>query len=444
MTRWPDYDLGKGDNSEQIVLPDHFFNLRRIDHSPPVSASLYDAIRLAQTQDASLDTILETGLAQNGERLPADHWTSNNGLLLYQDRIYVPDNTALRQRIIRSYHDSQLTGHPGRFKTLELIKRDFWWPSMGIHIRNYVDGCAICQSTKNQNNKSPVPILPITSDHNAELFEIVSFDFIGKLPPSHGYNMILVVVDQGCTKTSVYIPCHTTTGAEQFSELYAKEVVKRFGLPRKVISDRGPQFQANFTKELCRILGIEQNLSTAYHPRMDGQTERVNQELEQYLRAFCNYQQDNWALLLPFAEFVHNICHHATIKTSPFQALMGYQPQMMPSPIHTTKVPAVSDRIKHLEHIRDELHACSRIASELITQRTKNPIPQFHQGDQVWLEAKKHSHHTSNGETSTQTARSLPDRENAGTSDCKTATSPPMENSPCISHLSINTISPDI
>lgn len=121
---------------------------------------------------------------------------------------------------------------------------------------------------------------------------------------------------------------------------------------------------------------------------MDGQTERVNQELEQYLRAFCNYQQDNWALLLPFAEFVHNIRHHATIKTSPFQALMGYQPRMMPSPIHTTKVPAVSDRIKHLEHIRDELHACSRIASELITQQTKNPIPQFHQGNQVWLEVK--------------------------------------------------------
>lgn len=259
---------------------------------------------------------------------------------------------------------------------------------MGIHIRNYVDGCAICQSTKNQNNKSPVPILPITSNHNAEPFEIVSFDFIGELPPSHGYNMILVVVDQGCTKTSVYIPCHTTTGAEQFSELYAKEVVKQFGLPRKVISDRGPQFHANFTKELCRILGIEQNLSTAYHPRTDGQTERVNQELEQYLQAFCNYQQDNWALLLPFAEFAHNIRHHATIKTSPFQALMGYQPRMMPSPIHTTKVPTINDRIKHLEHIRDELHACSRIASDLITQRTKNPIPQFHQGDQVWLEAK--------------------------------------------------------
>lgn len=107
----------------------------------------------------------------------------------------MPDNTALQQRIIRLYHESQLTGHLGRFKTLELIKRDFWCPSMGIHIWNYVNGCAICQSTKNQNNKTPVPILTITPNHNAEPFEIVSFDFIGELPPSQGYNMILVVVD---------------------------------------------------------------------------------------------------------------------------------------------------------------------------------------------------------------------------------------------------------
>ena len=120
----------------------------------------------------------------------------------------------------------------------------------------------------------------------------------------------MVIVDQGSIKTGVFVPCTTSTGGEEAGALYAVEVFRRFGLPRKIISDRGLQFVSKFTRELCRLLGIEQNISTAYHPQTDGQTERVNQELEQYLRAFCNFQQDNWSSLLPYAEFAHNIRQH--------------------------------------------------------------------------------------------------------------------------------------
>lgn len=212
-------------------------------------------------------------------------------------------------------------------------------------------------------------------------------DFITELPESTGFNAIFVVVDQGCSKAVVLIPCTTNADAEQTAQMYATEVWKRFGLPKKMISDRGPQFHAKFTRELCRLLGIEQNLSTGYHPRTDGQTERANQELEQYLRAFCNHQQDNWAELLPYAEFAHNIRHHSSIKESPFKALMGYQPRLMDIQRRTTTVPSVEERIKEIEQIRDEINASSRIAGELM-KRTDTEIPRFQKGDQVWLEGK--------------------------------------------------------
>ena len=198
----------------------------------------------------------------------------------------------------------------------------------------------------------------------------------------------MVVVDQGCTKGTVFIPCTTNTGAEEAAALYAIHVWKRFGLPRKIISDRGPQFASKFTRELCRTLGIEQNLSTAYHPQTDGQTERVNQELEQYLRAFCNFQQDNWATLLPYAEFAHNIRYHSSIKESPFKALMGYQPRMLDIQPRGTDIPSVHERMQLISRLRNEVNASSRIAAELVERRNKDRIMPFKEGDKVWLEGK--------------------------------------------------------
>lgn len=96
------------------------------------------------------------------------------------------------------------------------------------------------------------------------------------------------------------------------------------------MSDRGPQFAARFTKELWKRLGVTTALSTAYYPETNGETKTVNQELEQYLRAFCNYEQDNWLELLPYTEFAHNICKHSTTHQSPFQLLYGFNPSFMP------------------------------------------------------------------------------------------------------------------
>ena len=111
----------------------------------------------------------------------------------------------------------------------------------------------------------------------------MSLDFITELPNSKGFDTILVVVDHDVTKATVIVPCKTTITVDQTAALYLNHVWKRFGLPRKIISDRGTQFTAHFTHALCHLLDINQNLSTAYHPQTDGQTEYLNQELEQFL-----------------------------------------------------------------------------------------------------------------------------------------------------------------
>jgi len=121
----------------------------------------------------------------------------------------------------------------------------------------------------------------------------ISADFITKLPLAQGYDSILVVVDQ-LTKIVHFIPTTEKTSAERLVRLFRDNVWKLHGLPESIISDRGPQFVAGILRELNRILGIESKLSMAFHPQTDGQTEKVNQELEQYLRMFIDHRQEQW------------------------------------------------------------------------------------------------------------------------------------------------------
>ena len=144
---------------------------------------------------------------------------------------------------------------------------------------------------------------------------------------SGGYDSILTITDHDCTKMMIAIPCNETISAEGVADLYLRQVFPRFGIPSKVISDRDPRFTSKFMKELCRLMGIKQNISTAYHPRTDGQSEHSNQWLEQYLRFWVNYQQQDWHHYLPLAEFTHNSWLHEITKSTPFKLMMGHNPR---------------------------------------------------------------------------------------------------------------------
>lgn len=126
-----------------------------------------------------------------------------------------------------------------------------------------------------------------------------------ELPRSEGYDAIMVVVCR-LTKQGIFVPCHTTDKSEDLAKLFIRDVFSQHGLPVDIVSDWGTLFTSKLWNSLCQILGIKQNLSTAYHPQTDGQTERTNQTLEQYLRMFINYDQDDWVEWLPLSEFVFN------------------------------------------------------------------------------------------------------------------------------------------
>ncbi|KAI5116065.1 hypothetical protein M0805_001230 [Coniferiporia weirii] len=165
-------------------------------------------------------------------------------------------------------------------------------------------------------------------------------DFITDLPLSNHYDSIMVVVDHDSSKGIVLIPCTKTLDALGTAKLYHDNVYKRFGLPKHIISDRGPQFASQVFQTLCTRLGIKSKLSTAYHPQTDGQMERTNQEVEAYLRIYCRTSPHSWADSLTDLEFSHNIQTHSVTKTSPFNIILGYDPiPIPPTTIHSTPPP---------------------------------------------------------------------------------------------------------
>src|SRR5690606_4084097 len=219
------------------------------------------------------------------------------------------DDEELQADIIRTRHDIPAVGHPGRTKTFDLLSREYWWPRMHRTVERYMKNCEICQRAKPTRHQPYGLLKPLQAPERR--WSDILVDLITGLPVSDGYDAITVVVDR-LSKMAHYIPCTTELDAETFAKLFVQNIFRLHGLPTKIVSDRGSLFTSKFWKWVAAKLGIKRNLSTAYHPQTDGQTERVNAIFEQYLRCYCNYNQDNWVGLLPVAEFAYNNTKSAT------------------------------------------------------------------------------------------------------------------------------------
>jgi len=172
-----------------------------------------------------------------------------------------------------------------------------------------VEGCDACQQNKNRTEQPASKLIPNSILEKSWMH--ISADFIIKLPLAQGYNSILVVVNR-LTKIVHFVPTTEKTLAEGLVRLFRDNVWKLHGLPESIISDRGLQFAAGLMKELNEMLEIKNKLSTAFYPQIDGQTERVNQELEQYLRMFIDHRQEQWPEWLGTAEFAYNNKVHSS------------------------------------------------------------------------------------------------------------------------------------
>lgn len=206
---------------------------------------------------------------------------NSNGLLEVNGLIYKQSDKELQQRIISSRHSHPVAGHPGQAATLELISRDFWWPGIRKDISRFIRNCETCKRIKPVRHAPYGYIKPLGIPHKR--WESVSLDLITGLPTSNSFDAILVVVDR-LTKIAHFVTCNSDLDSKTFARLYRDWIFRLHGLPDSMISDRGSIFTSTYTKNLSKILSIKSCLSTAFHPQTDGQTERVNEILEQYLR----------------------------------------------------------------------------------------------------------------------------------------------------------------
>ncbi|SJL18610.1 uncharacterized protein ARMOST_22207 [Armillaria ostoyae] len=378
LSRRSDHDQGEDDNGDITVLsPEHF----RAMIMPTISET-HERVRTATRQKELWDK----GIAASLEHERGI--TEEDGILYYDSRVYVPRHSSLRGEIIAQSHDHITAGHPGIAKTRELVQREYWWPKIQKDIKAYVKGCETCQRTKSNTQAKSAPLHPNAIP--TEPWTHISVDMVTGLPDSNGHDALLVIVD--CfSKAIILIPCNVELSAAGWARILRDHVYARHGMPQVVISDRGPQFVSAFMKELYRMLDITQNASTAFHPQTDGQTERVNQEVEKYLRIFINYHQDDWADWLPLAEFAHNNRAHSATGRSPFMILYGRNPRIRPDSPRTpnAKVPAASDFSKAIAQIHKETEAAlDEAAGHMKAQydKHKRPTREYHIGDKVWLD----------------------------------------------------------
>ena len=171
----------------------------------------------------------------------------------------------------------------------------------------------------------------------------------------------------------------------------SSDLWKLHGLPETALSDRGPQFVAGFMKELNDILGIKTKLSTAYHPQTDGQTERVNQEVEQYLRLFVSHRQNDWPEWISGAEFAYNNKVHTSTQVSPFFANYGLNPRMGIEPRRVKKLEEALKFTEHMKTVHKEAEAAvskARDNMQRYADLNRGQAPVYKEGDKVWLSAK--------------------------------------------------------
>jgi hypothetical protein len=211
-------------------------------------------------------------------------------------------------------------------------------------------------------------------------------DFIVPLPPSNGYTAILVVVDR-IIKMSHLIPTTDNIDATGTISLLMSRVFSLHGLPDDIVSDRGATFTAQFTRKFMLALKIKRNLSTAFHPQTDGQMERTNTTLEQYLRCFINYQQDDWFTLLPIAEFSYNNTVHTSTNQTPFFALTGVYPRFHINVPHiAASTSKAQDHLEQLKTIQEDLRfyiVSAQESQERYYNQHHQPQSDFQPGDKV-------------------------------------------------------------
>jgi len=349
---------------------------------------LLEEVRKLKVKDNEVVKAVEEMKRAGVKILRDEEWREVDGIMYKEEKVYVPKDEKLRAEIIRLHHDTPIRGHRGQWKTVELVTCNFWWPGITKEVKQYMEGCDTCQHNKNRIEQPADKLMPNSIPEKPWMH--ISADFITKLPLAQGYDSILVVVDR-LTKMVHFIPTTEKTSAEGLARLFRDNMWKLHSLPKSIVSDRGPQFAAGLMKELNEMLGIKSKLSTAFYPQTDRQTERVNQELEQYLRMFIDHKQEQWPEWLGMAKFAYNNKAHSSTKTSPFKANYGQDPRIGFEGKRKGRYAGAEKFVKKMKEIQEETKvALGKAQADMkkYTDRKRSDIEEYKVGDLVMLSTK--------------------------------------------------------
>jgi hypothetical protein len=315
------------------------------------------------------------------------------GTLQFRHKVWIPDWEPLRTALIQKTHDSFLTGHPGRDSTLAILSRSFYWPGISKMVRVFCRNCDVCGRSHvwREKKKGLLHPLPIPDRFHSEL----SIDFMVDLPARHkGDCRYLMVIKDRLTK-GVTLEAMDTMKAPACAERFLQCHYRFHGFPVAITSDRGPNWVGEFWAHLCKLVGIERRLSTAFHPETDGQTERANQEILAYLRAFISYAQLEWKDMLPTAMLALNN-RDTNLGVSPFFLTHGYHIEpvsQVPSPLtKPSNLEKLAETfVKRLSDATEFAQAAMASAQQIMedsANRSRQPAELFKVGDKVWLKLK--------------------------------------------------------
>jgi len=255
---------------------------------------------------------------------PTGEYSVDDGIIRHQGRVWLGSNKLAQQHVLQAIHCSGVGGHSGFQSTYYRIRHLFSWPGMKAAIAQFVKECQICQQAKTEHVKPPGLLQPLLIPDQA--WQVVCMDFIEGLPKSQKFDTIMVVIDK-YTKYAHFIPLAHPFAALTVAQAYLDYVYKLHGLPKGIVSDRDKIFTSAIWKELFRLSDTQLMMSSSYHPQTDGQSERLNQCLEGFLRCAVHSCPRQWNKWLAVAELWYNTSYYSALGRSPFEVLYGHPRQ---------------------------------------------------------------------------------------------------------------------
>ncbi|GKB57761.1 putative nucleotidyltransferase, ribonuclease H [Tanacetum coccineum] len=282
-----------------------------------IESNLMLQIKEAQRDDGELWAIVQN--VEYGKH--TEFSVDDDAVVWFEDRLCVPNDQTLREKVMKEAHSSPFTIHPGSTKMYKDLKQYFWWNGMKQDVATFVSKCMTCQQVKIEHQRASGLLQPL--EIPMWKWDEISMDFVTGLPTTQKrHDAIWVVVDR-LTKSAHFLPIRKNYGISKLAEIFRQEIVRLHGTPTSIVSDRDPKFTSRFWKGLQKAWGTRLKFSTAFHPQTDGQSERTIQTLEDMLRACALEWTGSWDEYLCLVEFAYNNSWHASIKAAPFELLYG-------------------------------------------------------------------------------------------------------------------------